>query len=318
MMFLICLATMGFLGGSAPMEWAQCPKNSLLLYREEQVGCGYYADGEVTLLTEDGAVEKVVTAPNGTKPLYLSEEFGLVFAPVGLLRTYTAKEGFGDYWGYEPRVFAQGSALFVASSGVLLSHGRESLLFKDYGPWSAVGISADHRRVAHITTPFNSTSLRIATWTEDTWVTREVPASPGIRKVGLCGVLPRYNDVVFLDEDTVAFIGAFCAPVDSDAYTAWSGEVLDLTRYPLDGPSEKMGDCFLFVTRLQSGWTEAYCKLAYKATGEMGGPRENNLTTSKDNRYLYLRAYDKILRLETQDIIKRAFGDSELQVPRRP
>lgn len=290
-----------------PLEWVSCPSGAKLLYRTSGKGIGYVSKSEVVILDGSGQIEKKLAIDPNDEPLYVDDEQGLVMAPRWILKNQPITENQSKrHQNLYLRPFSQNGGVFIEGLGVTY-YGESTLplLLAEYDGWSAVGINKQGTTVAQLRTLSISSALYTFRSVGKDWLAESRILSPYIENVANCSVLPGFNDIVFLDDLTIAYIGVLVGPINQPKYEEWLQTNADLKAWPLDIRKEKPTPCFLFVTRLKDGYTKGYATLQYSDMGESRGPRENNIVMSSDGRYLYIRTGNRILKLVSDEMLKR-------------
>lgn len=272
-------------------EWP-CPRYARLVYRTDG-GTAYLDEGRVVALTAFGRPERTVRCAPDRVPLFYGKDSGLVSAPAPLLSAQDVRPGDLP----SPKIFAERDHVFVGSlDATYLGRGSAHTLPR-YGPYSAVAASGDGRILALLYPGEDAPRMRLAKRSDRDWTDLPETIVPTIAGIGVCSVLPRFNDALFVADDAVAYIGTLSGVADRSRYDAWLPSIPDLGDRPLEDPRKRPGTCFLVLTRTSDGATVAAARLKFWNVGEMGGPRTGRMTLSSDGATLYLMTEGHILAM---------------------
>ena len=152
-------------------------------------------------------------------------------------------------------------------------------------------------RIACICRAYGAAPL-IYSWnrTEGQWVQNTKFITPEVDKVGYFSIVPGYNDLVFLSDNIVAFVGGCLQKADPIAQKEWLGGLLDLNKL-VEGNLHDESRTILMIVRLTDGLTKGYGYFSREYATEGRNFGTNQLISSSDGAYVYLKLRNNVIRL---------------------
>lgn len=260
----------------------------------------------VTLLSPEAQVVKKIKFPRDSIPLWYSNAQGLVFRPATPFESNSDTGPTKSVFDPILQIFAQGSNVFVRSTGITYVGSTSCFTFPHYDRLSGIGISPGKDLIALLTLPMSAPLLQIARRRDSDWSLDTFIRSPEIQGVGPCSILPRFNDLLFLNQDVVIFIGVFIGEVRTDRLNAFENRLMDLSAHGLDQDRAQREPCYLFAMRVSDGLTEGVARFSFTPGAERGGPRIGILSKSYDRSVVYIKTSDGILQLSAKEVLDRS------------
>lgn len=301
---ILALACSLFISGGQrePVQIANAPKDTYsLVSRCDSSGIAFETAKGLVVLDPSGKVERVIPLTKGRKPLYIAEDGNLVSSPRFLLEENTGSST-EMFIGPNHRFFSRNSHIFASSGTVTYLGARSGCVFGDYEARSAIGISDAGDRIAYMRPSGYANNLQVATLTSGEWLMSGKFVSPYVKGIGSPGIASGHEDLLFLDDDHLIFIGGFISVRDRDAYLKWQETLVDFRKWKLKPDMGSVNECYLFVAEISTGATSAICKFSIGSSSEMKDPIENTMILSKDKAKLYLVAATHVLELDSKSI----------------
>lgn len=254
------------------------------------------------LLNEDGSVKTRLRASNGFTPIRVSHSQGLEmtaaeFTTFQMPNSLVASP-LGTVLGRQGGIVRVGGGVLVVSKlGLYARTG--------FDQWSGIGLSDPGDCIVTIDRPMNAPVLRVHRFVSGGWKEDQDSFSPEVEGAGFASPYPGYNDVVFVGQNTVCFIGGiYPAGGSSDSLAS---KVID--RWLLspsifvisDHPKPEIG--YLFSFNIKTRVTTVLSKV-HIAPGSMRSPSFGHLAGSFDGSYLYVLGVNGILRLRAEDVLR--------------
>lgn len=284
-------------------DWSSCPIGEPLLFSERGETCGYSRNGFGVLLSESGVKAKTVRLPEGASAAYFERSGNVVCVVWSPIRSYGSSGNWRDPDGMAIRWVVREKTCFARSDDLVMISSGTSLRFGRYTSSNAVGVTLDGTRICYSKYEDGQTFFDVYDRMGSEWISKKIQ-TVAVGKVGRVMILPRFNDVVFLDREHVAFLGVVPEPENNEALATWEKGLPDLLRFPLDFFKSK-SSCALMVSDLRTGQTTGIAKFGYADLGEPEGARTGTFTLSSTGRFLFLRARDRILRFNCEEMLKR-------------
>lgn len=315
----IFAATAAF--AQAALPWATVKDFDHFVELVDRDGAAFQTKAGTVVFLDGSAKEtKRVVLPPNTRALFWTGIGGLTCAP-GNMFTRIDDDGKPSRadgpWGYAD-LFAEGSYVFARMDDVvLLGPGNGQACGTSWaGPFAA--ISSDGDVVATMTFQRRPGFMLTYRRSYDGWVRQAAIVSPEIDDVGMCVPSPR-ADLRMIGKHVVVYLGQFSGTAASVAKQKdFSSHLLDLRAYPFndepppfknpshEGRPTRKNECYLFATDLNGGWTLGLALFSYWVFGEPSRSETGLMTVSSDERFLYIVARDKILRLPIKEMLKKA------------
>lgn len=306
---LIIQQLIGLLVSVTPIHFepiATCPPYARLIEVLSETGIAYQYKAEVISLSVNGTQTSRISIGPDLWALYSSKADGIVsIRPSELVSTSAVGKSHPILSiGYQ--VFAVGDTIFNVGRNVTLLKDELSFPIQGTNRYAGVAINSKSNGLVVFALPMTAPLLTYYHKVNEKWTYPAEVRTPEIEDVGFCTLLPGRNDIRFLNDDVITYIGAFSA-LDrkfDTTYPKLIQAVNDLSRFPLNDPSfPNEGTCFLFVTRMSDGLTQAVARFAYHSSSELGGGANGGMTVSADRNTLYIRTYDRILKVQTKELL---------------
>lgn len=282
-------------------EIGTCLPNRPLLYRGDKPGYGY-ADKEVARFFDEHGKRQSETFPiqNYMAAFALNESGSLLEAggtrQSGMATMVRANifRSVGFRWALDRR----GSSYLAPTSG------------------GGIGISTDSKTIAL----FGSAPVMPLVWISeqtksgDYLSVRQVV--PCVIDVGSATLMYHFTDVTFISPTIAVFIGQMQHPIEAPTLTKWAETLTDLRKFKLYSTLTQTGrdnECFLFALDTTIGITKGLARFSFNApehhyTGDFGA---GTLISSSDDKWLFLKVGEKVIRLTTDEVLKFVDGDGE-------
>ena len=282
--------------------------NSLrrLVFRTDSNGCGLVDNKEAVLISKEGLLERKLALKNNQTPLFFTKQDGLITTQRNLYQTSVTDGTTIEYRGDTPYFFSQNDHIFINHGGISYLGDSSGISFPKALPVeTGVGVDLFSTRIACICRAYGAAPL-IYSWnrTEGQWVQNTKFITPEVDKVGYFSIVPGYNDLVFLSDNIVAFVGGCLQKADPIAQKEWLGGLLDLNKL-VEGNLHDESRTILMIVRLTDGLTKGYGYFSREYATEGRNFGTNQLISSSDGAYVYLKLRNNVIRLTTADILAR-------------
>lgn len=167
--------------------------------------------------------------------------------------------------------------------------------------WGAVTVRGDGKAISTIEHPLelNVPILREYTYNDHAWAESRDVITPMIEGLGFAVPLDRYDDLRYVGDHTLVFIGDFAVmqPPSQEKVNASLHLVLKESDLALEARANK--SVCLFSLDLRSHITRAICGLRIFVTREFGAMHMGTISVSYHSKFIYLRHKSGVARLDS-------------------
>jgi hypothetical protein len=273
-----------------PFTWASVPDLAYLADRVDRNGVvAVTHSGEALLLSEEGLVESR-TKLNGARAVRYTGR---------ALFTMARPDAGGSPTG-EWIVSGQGESTVIVAHGVAVFSPKGIFSVPLFDTWSAVGVNGTGDSVVVMELPMNAPILTEYRVVGSTWAAVAPPLSPQVERVGFANMLPGFNDIRFVSQDTIVYIGSVwafrsqMASIDESLTPHLSAPPLELA-----GEVGQPVNAWLFAVNLRTRVTLPLLRLDLRVFRRTRPQRFGSISVSKDGKWLYLACRDSIAKIDT-------------------
>lgn len=287
---------------SSPQLWFPKEGVEQLIYRADKDGCAYVKNWEVVFLNSTGGLERKYQLPKGKYPLYVAENGSMQFGTYPIVEGEKPTASPDHSSAKNADLFAQEDNIFLRTWDVTYL-GNPTASFKSFDRNSAIGVNPSRNLIAYVRASWTAPRLDYAVKRKTEWTYHEAPIDPFVEDVGYCRVL--FNDLIFLNDNTFVYVGIMFGVKDEAELQKAVSRSVDMSRFEINDTGS-VGDCYLFACRLEEGRTRIVGHMKYRLLPEGRGPVFGKLTCDKSRKNLYVNTNKGIVRLDTDDLLKRA------------
>ncbi|MCC7433561.1 MAG: hypothetical protein IT363_02680 [Methanoregulaceae archaeon] len=282
-------------------DWSMHTFSRLLPVADAPGVCSVSEAGYVSIFGQDGVLVKTVPPSPGMVPLRYSAKSGIEWT----YRKLTVSRGQVSLASPLTTVFMQNDSLIRVGGGLLVVTKRGIFSRSTFDNWCGIGVNAAGDTVVTFERPMSAGLLRTFCYADGKWLERGEVITPEIERIGLAAIAPGCNDLLFVDANTVCFVGGLwqIGQTPGGKRSTIADELLlSKTAFRLgDGEPQAVG--YLFKVNLSTRLTTPVIKLSIPSTPEGGSEGVGLLATSFDGRYLYIKGERSIGRLSIKALL---------------
>jgi len=285
-------------GIAAPFELKEigsCLSERPLIFRADKPGYGYPDQKTAWFFDENGKKQKESFPIQNYYAAFTLDEHGSFIEEGGTYKIGVATIVHGN-------IFRRAGYRWV------LDQLGSSYMSPDGDGMQGIGISTDSKTIAFMSRAPKMPLVWVSEQTKsgDYFAVRQV--IPLVRDVGTA-TLTQFNDLTFVSPTIALFVGQIAAPVSEVTVYDWAKTLPDLREYKLSSSKFHLGresECLLFGIDTSNGLTRGFARINFELPGEHGSGSfgAGTLISSSDNKWVFLKAGSKVLRLSTASILK--------------
>lgn len=260
----------------------------------------------VTVLNDKGEVALVKKFDSQTAVVNYSQKRGFATAPLDISADYSS---IWKETARYPQVKGQhGGMIRRWSNNVIVETKKAVFAHRRFENWCGIAVNSTGDKIIVTEQPMNAPIYRTFVFTLDSWVELADPITPEVPGFGFAGVMAGLNDIEFLGDSMVLFVGGFWTatkplPGAFDVKT-FEKDLIDPVPIRIAaGPRASSG--YIYALDLKRRLTTPILKLSiYGGIDPFGGSVTGRVSVSFDNKWLYVLGSDGIHRYDVSKLCK--------------